>query len=208
MKMRFGQAVFVFLLAGLLALPALAQQQKFPFNLDRLQAGCDKRLYNCVSVTMDRPLIDFAVRFLPKNDPDTAKVRDVVQGLTGIYVRSFEFDKEGEYQMSLVDDLRKQLIGPGWSKIVEVRGKDENVDVALHLEGDKILGLAVISAEPKELTVVSINGTIRPDQLTELEGFGGIPRLTGIDRKPAAKGKTDEPPKKPEPPKSPKKDTP
>jgi hypothetical protein len=208
MRMRFCKPLFLLLLAGTLALPAFAQQPKFPFNLDPLQAGCEKRLYNCVSVTMDKSVIDFALSWLPKKDPQTAKIRDVVQGLTGIYVRSFEFEKEGEYQMSMVDDLRKQLIGPGWSKIVETRGKDENVDVSLHLEGDKILGITVISAEPKELTVVSINGTIRPEQLSDLEGFG-VPHISGMT-KPASKVKVEvETPKgakKNEAPVSPKKE--
>jgi hypothetical protein len=179
--------------AGALAVAALAQQPpaKFPFNLDYLS----KRATESVSVTLDKPLIDLALRFLPANDPDTAKVRQAVQGLTGIYVRSFEFDKEGAYQASEVESLRKQLIGQGWSKIVEVRGKDENVDVSIHQDGEKILGLVVISAEPTELTVVSITGSIRPEQLTDLEGFGGIPRISGIEKQKAAPKAEKEPPK-------------
>jgi len=46
-----------------------------------------------------------------------------------------------------------QLRGGGWSKIVGVRSKKDgdNVDVYLMMQGDQIEGLAVISAEPKEI---------------------------------------------------------
>lgn len=194
MRMRFCKTLCWFLLAGVLASPASAQQPpKFPFNLDRLA----KQATESVSVTLDKSLIDLALRFIPavadKDHPDAAKVRGAVQGLTGIYVRSFEFDKEGAYSMSEVEALRTQLIGPGWTRIVEVRGKDENVNVCLHQDGEKILGLVVISAEPKQLTVVSINGMIRPEQLADLEGFGGIPRLPGAAvKKPEAAKKKEE----------------
>ncbi len=205
MRMRFCKLLFLFLLAGVLALPAPAQQsQRFPFNLDHLA----KQATESVSVTLDRPLIDLALRFIPKNDPDAAKVREAVQGLTGIYVRSFEFDREGVYQMSELESLRRQLEGPGWSRIVEVRGKDGNVDVSLHLDGEKILGLVVISAEPKELTVVNITGTIKPEQLTDLERFG-VPHVGElVDKKPGRKVKVEVETPKPsgQAPKPPKKD--
>jgi hypothetical protein len=35
----------------------------------------------------------------------------------------------------------------------------------------------VLSAEPKELTVVNIDGPIDPEQLSELSGHMGIPRF-------------------------------
>ncbi len=173
----FKPAVLIALLVSLGA-PRVAEAQapKFPFNLDQLA----KDAQESVNVTLDRPLIQLALAFLPKDDPDSAKVREAVQGLNSIYVRSFEFNTEGAYSVSMVESMRKQLIGPGWSRIVEARGKGENVDVSLRQEGGKILGLVIISAEPKELTVVSIEGDIKPEQLSNLAGFAGIPKLGAI----------------------------
>jgi len=38
-------------------------------------------------------------------------------------------------------------------------------------------GLAILSTEPKELTIVSIEGSIDPEQLSELGGHFGIPKI-------------------------------
>jgi hypothetical protein len=75
--------------------------------------------------------------------------------------------------------LRSQLRSPEWSRIVNVRSKadGENVDVFIRREGDQVGGLVVIAAEPRELTVVSIDGPIRPEDLAKLGGQMGVPRI-------------------------------
>ena len=49
------------------------------------------------------------------------------------------------------------------------------------MQGEQIEGLAVISAEPKEFTVVNIVGPINLEKLTKLEGQFGVPDL-GIEQ--------------------------
>ena len=88
-----------------------------------------------------------ASKFLSSDDPDQATIKKLVAGLKGVYVRSFEFDKTGEYQASDLEPIRSQLRDPKWKKIVEVRGRD-NADVMLRQENENsISGLAVIMAE-------------------------------------------------------------
>ena len=41
----------------------------------------------------------------------------------------------------------------------------------------KIGGLGVVAAEPKELTIISIVGAIDPEQLGDLSGRFGIPKI-------------------------------
>ena len=50
-------------------------------------------------------------------------------------------------------------------------------DVYLLTIADQIAGLAVVSAEPKEFTVVNIVGPINLEKLSELEGSFGVPLL-------------------------------
>jgi len=54
----------------------------------------------------------------------------------------------------------------------------DDVDVYLKIAaGDKLGGIVIIAAEPRELTIVSIAGTIDPDQLVDLSGEFHIPRI-------------------------------
>ena len=116
--------------------------------------------------------------------PGGAAAKKIVGGLKGIYVRSFEFSKEGEYSMSDVDTLRAQYQPPVWSRMVGVRSKKsgEHTDVFIKQANGTISGLAVIAAEPRELTIVHISGNIDPEQLQELGGEFGIPKVE-IDKK-------------------------
>jgi hypothetical protein len=78
--------------------------------------------------------------------------------------------------MSDVESIRSQLTG--WTRIVAVTSNhSENTDVYLKKNGDQIDGLFIIDAEPKELTVVHIDGPIRPEELSELGGHMGIPKI-------------------------------
>jgi hypothetical protein len=53
----------------------------------------------------------------------------------------------------------------------------EHTEVYLHSENDKIVGIAILSAEPRELTVVAISGPINLEDLDKLGGNLGIPHL-------------------------------
>ena len=94
-------------------------------------------------------------------------------------MRSFEFTHEGEYDMADVEAVRSQLQSPAWGRLVGVRSKHgENVDVYFKDGGNgKLGGVVVISAEPRELTIVNIIGTLDPEKLADLGGEFGIPKL-------------------------------
>ena len=156
-------------------LPAWAQEIKLPVNLDALADKADE----AVSVTMDKSMLQLAARFLNDRDDDEADVRKLIAGLDGIYVRSFEFKHEGEYSMADVEAVRSQFPSPAWGRLVGVRSKrGDNVDVYFKDGGNGQLGgIVVIAAEPRELTIVNIIGTLDPQRLVDLGGEFGIPRF-------------------------------
>lgn len=168
-------AVAIALSAGL---PARAQSPKLDLgNLSRLADKANE----VVDVTLDGPTLKFAEKFMGEDkDEDDAEALRIIRNLTGIYVKSFEFDKPGEYSESDVDAIRAQLKGSAWSKLVDVQSKREHELDEVYLMSDasgKTLGLAVIVAEQQELTVVNIVGPIDVDHLADLEGKMGIPDL-------------------------------
>jgi hypothetical protein len=161
-------------IAAALTLPLWAQDITMPVNLDRLAEHATET----VDVTLDASMLQLASRFLSKDDPDQMRVKQVASKLKGVYVRSFEFDKDGQYSKGDVEAIRSQLKAPGWTRIVGVKSaKGENSEIYLKKNGDQIAGLVVINAEPKELTIVHIDGAIDPQELSELGGHLGIPKL-------------------------------
>jgi hypothetical protein len=165
----------LFAIGFVILLPLAAQEIKLPPSFDRLA----EKASEVVDVTLDSSMLQMASRFLSDKDADEVKAKKLVSGLKGIYVKSFEFDKAGEYDMADVEALRAQVRGPAWSRIVGVRSKKngENAEVYLKNEGGQVTGLLIIAAEPKELTVVTINGSIDPAQLRDLGGHFGVPKM-------------------------------
>lgn len=159
----------------LLALAVCAQDIKIPVNVENLAA----KAVGTVDITLDASMLQLAGGFLSDKKPDEAEARRLISGLKGIYVRSFEFAKPGEYSPADVEAVRTQLRAPLWSRIVGVRGRrdGENAEVFLKKENDRVTGLAVIAADPKSLTIVNIVGNINPEDLSRLGGQFGIPRL-------------------------------
>ncbi|HZF41197.1 MAG TPA: DUF4252 domain-containing protein [Blastocatellia bacterium] len=171
-----GAAALLALLLFCAAPTARAQDARL--QIDHLNRLTDKAA-EVVEVALDERSLRLAARFLSPNNPDEAKVKEIVSGLKGVYVRVFEFDKPGEYSSSDLESIRSQLRQPGWDKIVGVashRG-GSNVDVHLKYQGDNIIGLAIVAADPTELTIVNIIGLIDLEKVRQLEGQFGIPKL-------------------------------
>ncbi len=158
--------------------PARAQDARLKIgSLDRLAA----KAATSVNVNIDGSLLQQAAKFLSGKDPEEAKVKELITGIRGIYVRSFEFDEAGAYTEADVQEIRAQLQRePGWTSIIEVRSKRDDLNVEVYVKkdaADRVIGLAVIGTEPKDLTIVNIVGAVDLDKLSQLEGSFGVPML-------------------------------
>lgn len=192
-KSRLSARLILVLALLSIALPGVAQAGKL--ELQNLEKLADKAA-EVNDVTLDGSLLQFATTVLKKSgDPDAAQVVDLMKGLKGIYVKSFEFDSPGQYSQSDVEAIRAQLKGPGWQRIVTSFSKrnNERNEVYLLKNGDRIDGITVLVAEAKELTVVNIVGSIDPEKLGELGGHFGIPGEISdqVKHKPTLKKRDD-----------------
>jgi hypothetical protein len=177
---RITRPILAGLVIGAVTVTAWGQDPRLQISsLDNLAAKASES----VDVTIDEPLLKLASTFLSgKRSPDEAKIKELVAGLKGVYVKHFEFEKDGEYLESDVESIRAQLRTTSWTKLVGIRSrKGKNVDVFMMYEGVTVKGLAVLAAEPKQLTVVNIVGPIDLEKLMALEGQFGIPDL-GIEK--------------------------
>ena len=160
-------------------LPALAQNAKLELkNLEKLSSKASE----VNDVTLDGAMLELAWKFIQADgDPEAAQLRDVLKGLKGIYVKNFEFDAPNQYSQADVDAIRAQLASPAWQRIIESRSEHarEHDEIYIMKKGDAITGMAILVAEPKELTVVNIVGPLDINKLATLEGHFGIPGESG-----------------------------
>ena len=169
-------AIRVTVLLAFAASALAAAAQTLPFHnidLSSLERAADEM----VEVNLDQRMLRLASAFLSDDKADEREIKAIVAGLTGIYVRSFTFDRDGRYDQALPEKIRR-MVGPGWETMIRVRNKnDANIDVLLKPAGNSIDGLVVIAAEPSEFTIVNIIGRIDLEKLSRLEGQFGVPDL-------------------------------
>lgn len=134
--------------------------QKLDLQFDKLAAKANQK----TEVDVDRA----ALAMFAKNSG--AKGLDgILSGVNGVTVRNYEFAQTGAYNDSDLEPLRKQVAsGTGWSRIVNVKEEHESTEIYMFSQGDTPGGFLIISAEPKELTVVHVQGNIQLAQLQEL----------------------------------------
>jgi translation initiation factor IF-1 len=167
------------LLVLLLAGAAASAQDAARLQFDRLNR-LETKARDVVEVNIDGKLLELAKRVTMKvKDDDAKKVAAAINGLRGIYVRVYNFDKENEYEPNDIDEIRAQLNLPGWEKLANVRSKRNNqkVDVFTMFSGDKMDGLAVVLSEAKTVAVVNVIGMVDIETLVELSGKMNIPKI-------------------------------
>jgi hypothetical protein len=159
-------------LALCLAAASGQAQQSARLQLEILDKLSDKAAH-VTDVTLDGPLLNMAAKFIAMDDdPNDAEMVAIIKNLQGIYIRSFEFDAANQYSQADVETIRKQLAGPGWTRIVtdiDKRSGEKN-EIYLLKNGDHVAGVTILVAEARELTVVNIVGAVPIDKLAKLEG--------------------------------------
>lgn len=163
------------------AAPLFAQNSALPLP-PPVEKELAARAANVTEVTLGKNMLDFAAKFMDGKDKDQASARQLIQGLDGIYVRSYEFDKPGEYSPDEVESLRKYFETSEWSPMVRERERKtgETTDVMVKLVNGESHGMFILTAEPKELTIVLILGPIRMDELGALQGLSGLGSLGDV----------------------------
>ena len=171
--------VLMVLIAGgtALQLPAQLLQLRIT-GLD----GLASKAKESVDITLDSNLLQMAGGFLAGAGKGRRKVKGLLAGLKAITVRSFQFNETGQYRMEDLEPIRAQLRTPGWSKIISSQSKEETSEIYTRTEQGKVAGFAIIAAEPKELTVVAIEGTIDLNDLSKLKALG-VPSIPVPDKK-------------------------
>jgi Domain of unknown function (DUF4252) len=197
MKIRVLAFLLVTATAGSLTAPAQNMPQILPAPVEKDLAA---RAANVTEVTLGKNMLEFAAKFMDGKKESDVATRQLIMGLDGIYVRDYEFDKPGDYSMDHVEQIRRAFETPEWSPMVRERERKtgESTDIMMKMVNGESHGLFILSAEPKELSVVLILGPIRMDDLSKINGVAGIGGMiagpvgpfSGVQHTPKPKDKT------------------
>ncbi len=158
----FGIAVF----AGLM-FASLGSAQKLELKFDALAARASDK----TELDLDGAILKLVLpQALAKKDKDgKSPVSDLLSGVQEIHLRNYEFDKAAAYPDKDLEPLRKQVSeGAGWSRILNVKEKNETTEVFVQSQGGKVSSCLILAAEAKELSVVYLMGTLTVAQMKEL----------------------------------------
>ncbi len=165
--------IVVMLLSVASWLPA---QQIDLSSLDKL-AG---RASSTNTISMNREQIAAALNLLlaNKNSAQEEQLKRLVASLSGLEVRSFEFDTEGQYRDADLAAVRAQVTkGKSWTKVIDSKEDGEHSEIYVNsVEGQK--GLMVISAEETEVSIILLKGVSSLSSLGSLGAITGLPSMS------------------------------
>lgn len=176
-----NRIVVLFLVMVGLLIPAAAQNSQLPLP-SPVEKELAAKASNVTEVTLGKNMLAFAAKFMSGKTGDEAATRHLIEGLDGIYVRDYEFDKEGQYSMEDVQKLRAYFETSDWSPIVREHDKKsgESTDVMMKMVNGETHGMFILDVEPKELSIVLILGPVKMEDLSKLGGIGGLGMLGEI----------------------------
>ena len=181
-KPHFRAALKLLAAAALMLLALASARAQAPDGRLRLESleRVAPKASETIRIDVDGILLNLGKSVLSDDDPEEKTIKEIIEGLRGIYVRSYEFKAEGDFKDSDLDVIREQLRGPGWSRLVDIKshGIDfDGAEVYALTAGGRVESMAVILVESNHLLVVNVVGSIDLEKLKRLEGKLGIPRI-------------------------------
>jgi hypothetical protein len=144
-------------------------------HLDRLAA----RATESVEITMNDIQVQFLRKLVSLGESDRSKLKGLLSKLKGVYVRGYEFARDGEYSDDDIEEVRAQLRSPGWERIVEVRNRNGGDEVFFMPSNDEIAGFASVSTGPRKVCVINIVGPMDLDEMALLDREFHLTRCGG-----------------------------
>jgi hypothetical protein len=153
-----------------LVLPAMGNAQTAKLQLPEFAHLADKATES-VNISISPWLLRSAAMFIDDDDADSAATKKLLAGIKSIEIRRYAFATDSAYSSADLDAVRRQLAGPGWSRLIQVHGakNSQDVDMYVLIENNRTQGFALIASEPREFTIINIVGSISLEDLPRLE---------------------------------------
>src|ERR1035438_3330944 len=128
-----------------------------PLAAQSLQLSLDNvasKAKSSSDISVPLPMLQMASGFLSKDKSMDPQVQKLIAGLKNISVKKYSFDEEGQYRAEDLLPVRDQLRAAGWGVLIGKHEKGDNTDIWAKSEGGLMTGIAIMKAEPKQVTVI------------------------------------------------------
>ena len=139
-----------------------------------------------VEVNIQSNLIDMVVNLTKKSEPEIA---EALKGLRAVRVNVVGINDENAGEMKKkVEDIRAQLSGNGWERIVTALQDKQDVGVFIKMKGSEAVEGVVVTVmqDNEQAVLVNIIGDIRPEKLATVGERFNIEPLKNLGIKTAA----------------------
>ena len=146
-------------------------------------------------LTLDKNMLSASADLLERKDK-AADLQRLVKGLESIYLRDYQFEKDGAYTQSDIDKLRKHYTTPAWIPALEHQELPQGgtLDVALDADKEKVSGIFMVLRRPRHVSFVYIVGAISlvdiesMKEMAKMKALGGSGDASDDDETAAPKG--------------------
>lgn len=151
-----------------------AEGERIEMQLDGLEQKADE----VVKVNLWGKSLEQGKKLLRLRKNVTGPVGRFLAELQGVYRRTYRFGG-AKPEPEDVEPIYRQLADDGWTPLIETENRKEEsaVSVYSYYENQEVAGVAVVSTDPEEVTVVKIMGAVDLDALSDIGNGLGLPMM-------------------------------
>jgi uncharacterized protein YbdZ (MbtH family) len=150
-------------------------------------ADLEARADEVVHLHLNSATLQAAARAFPQDASQDASFFQALSGVSDLQVISLSFHGEGMPAQEDIDAVRSVAVPAGWTRFLSTKSSDPQ-EMVNGYAGPS--GLAIIVAEPDEITAVHIDGILSSGAIPLLSHRFGLPAIGSGDSQPgfAARG--------------------
>jgi hypothetical protein len=150
-------------LAGLVSFSAHAQESDMQSLPGYVDFGALDSVYGepRVRISIGGSLLKFMAA-VSRDEPEAA---ELMRNLEGVRVNVYSTAGKTDAAVEQITRVKKVLMNEAWEPIVQVQEQNEDVQIFVKVEEDRMQGLTVMTVNEEEAVFINILGEMDPAQL-------------------------------------------
>lgn len=170
---------------GSLALAIVLSVPAWGFTSGRLEVDTQEleaQADEVVEVNLDGEALQEGSKLLSIRSGISNSIKSLLGGIKGIYRKTYRFAAGNEYDEEAVTDIRSQITDGGWAPMIDVQNRKQSKGLTVYsftsTDASEPNGVAVVSTDPGEITVLNLVGDVDLEALANVGETLGMPAMS------------------------------